>query len=137
MKGMNMALCRWSSMDFKCDVYLYEHVGGYWALHVAGMRIITPLPPVPHILQSTTEEFMAAYNARQRALETCKRERINHQFAGETFELPDIPAVIEKLELLRAEGFHFPDDVIPLLREELADLEEAANPRAHAPDAEE
>lgn len=33
-----MSYCRWSSMNFRCDVYVYEDVSGGWTTHVAGMR---------------------------------------------------------------------------------------------------
>lgn len=42
-----MSYCRWSSMNWMCDVYVYEDVGGGWTTHVAGRR--RALPPVPDL----------------------------------------------------------------------------------------
>lgn len=46
-----MSYCRWSSMNWMCDVYVYEDVGGGWTTHVAGQR--RAIPPVPDILASS------------------------------------------------------------------------------------
>lgn len=43
-----MSYCRWSSMNWRCDVYVYEDVGGGWTTHVAGRRrVIPPIPDLP------------------------------------------------------------------------------------------
>lgn len=43
-----MSYCRWSSMNWRCDVYTYEDVMGGWTTHVAGRRRV--IPPIPDIL---------------------------------------------------------------------------------------
>lgn len=43
-----MSYCRWSSMNWMCDVYVYEDVDGGWATHVAGRR--RAIPPIPDLL---------------------------------------------------------------------------------------
>ena len=35
-----MSYCRLSSDDFKCDVYVYANVSGYWTIHVAGRKLV-------------------------------------------------------------------------------------------------
>lgn len=42
-----MSYCRWSTDDFLCDLYIYEHYEGFWAIHVASIRRVyhKPLPP--------------------------------------------------------------------------------------------
>lgn len=45
-----MSYCRWSSMNWRCDVYVYEDVGGGWTTHVAGRRRL--LPAIPDLLGS-------------------------------------------------------------------------------------
>lgn len=43
-----MSYCRFSSMNFMCDVYVYEDVYGGWTTHVAGRRAIFPtIPALP------------------------------------------------------------------------------------------
>lgn len=40
-----MSYCRWSSMNWRCDAYVYEDCGGGWTTHVAGRRrVIQPIP---------------------------------------------------------------------------------------------
>lgn len=43
-----MSYCRWSSMNWMCDVYVYEDVSGGWTTHVAGRRRV--IPPIPDIM---------------------------------------------------------------------------------------
>lgn len=40
-----MSYCRWSSMDFKCDLYIYEAEDGI-AIHVASNRVIGDVPAI-------------------------------------------------------------------------------------------
>lgn len=40
-----MSYCRWSSMNWRCDVYVYEDVNGGWTTHIARNRVIFPPPP--------------------------------------------------------------------------------------------
>ena len=43
-----MSYCRFSSMNWACDVYVYENCGGRWTTHVAGNRRM--FQPIPDIL---------------------------------------------------------------------------------------
>lgn len=43
-----MSYCRWSSNNWRCDVYVYEDTGGGWTTHVAGRWYV--LPPIPDIV---------------------------------------------------------------------------------------
>ncbi len=43
-----MSYCRWSSMNWNCDVYVYESCNGGWTTHVAARRrIFQPIPELP------------------------------------------------------------------------------------------
>ena len=46
-----MSYCRFSSMNWKCEVYVYENVHGGWTTHVAGNKRI--FSPIPDILNSS------------------------------------------------------------------------------------
>lgn len=39
-----MSYCRFSSDDFRCDVYVYEHCDGGWYTHVAGNKTLGYIP---------------------------------------------------------------------------------------------
>lgn len=45
-----MSYCRWSSMNWMCDVYVYEDVSGGWTTHVAGNK--RKFPPIPDLMGS-------------------------------------------------------------------------------------
>lgn len=45
-----MSYCRFSSMNWMCDVYVYEDCGGGWVTHVAGRRRL--IRPIHDILDS-------------------------------------------------------------------------------------
>lgn len=46
-----MSYCRFSSMNFRCDVYVYADVLGGYTTHVAGARLLFPtIPPIPQFL---------------------------------------------------------------------------------------
>lgn len=42
-----MSYCRWSSMNWMCDVYVYADCNGGWTTHVASARRM--MPPIPDI----------------------------------------------------------------------------------------
>ena len=48
-----MSYCRFSSDNWRCDVYVYERSGGGWATHVAGNRHI--VPPIPDIVNGALD----------------------------------------------------------------------------------
>jgi hypothetical protein len=43
-----MSYCRFSSDNFRSDVYVYEHVDGGYTTHVAGNRLLFPALPDPY-----------------------------------------------------------------------------------------
>ena len=47
-----MSYCRWSTDNFKCDLYCYEDVNGGFTTHVASNR---PSPPYPY--EGSYDEF--------------------------------------------------------------------------------
>lgn len=127
-----MAYCRWSSMNWRCDLYCYEHVGGYWIVHVAGNRVVGDIPPEPswELLRPESSEadrakFWDMHKAVMVFLETAEREPITLPHVGETFTADSPAAMAEKLLELRAVGYRFPDDVLTELAEEQSELDSA------------
>lgn len=45
-----MSYCSFSSMNWRCDVYVYEDTTGSWTTHVAGRR--RAVPPLPTFMDS-------------------------------------------------------------------------------------
>lgn len=69
-----MSICRWSTDNFKCDLYVYESDQGI-EICVAGMRIVEEIPDYWHTIDKSPEEFAAAYKAHREAMEACTRCR--------------------------------------------------------------
>lgn len=55
-----MSYCRFSSMNWMCDVYVYEDVSGGWTTHVAGNRKI--FPPIPDIIGGKLSTFFHGWS---------------------------------------------------------------------------
>ena len=73
------------------DFYIYDHVGGYVAIHIAGNRVNPD----------------------------GSRTNIDHPSAGESYEFTDMADAIDKGDELIAEGFLAPPWLIDSMREEL------------------
>lgn len=121
-----MAYCRWSSDDFRCDLYCYE--SDTFTTHVAGNRIVGDIPEVPR-LEDTDESRTAwtiASAERSAFLENCDRVDIELPHVGETFYDPDLESFLERLLHLRSVGYIFPDRVLDRVRDEIAELKSAS-----------
>lgn len=101
-----MSYCRWSSDDFDCDVYAYEHCDGGWAVHVAGSRYVTK-PKEPF-------DFNVAPDLVP----------IGLAFDGQTFREPSLQAFRDRMTVLRGAGYRFPDYVFEEIDEEMAETRE-------------
>lgn len=120
-----MSYCRWSNDDFQCDVYVYESVGDFYAIHIAGSRVTPPAEtrPAPLIGSwwSQGEAGIAAYMARSKAVEAwlaaAERKPIELPHAGEMIREPDAETCAAKLEYLRGLGYNVPQYAIDGLRE--------------------
>lgn len=128
-----MSYCRWSTDDFRCDLYIYENVSGCWTIHVAGNRLVECPPktyeyPEEHKVYQTetrncfsiTREGADAWQKWEE--ENNKRETIALPYAGETFDLASPGECADKVEELTALGYCVPDYVAVDLREDQAAL---------------
>lgn len=144
-----MSYCRFSSDNWRSDVYVYEHCGGGFVTHVAGnKRIFQPIPDIPH---SWMPRFGAEFVRAERRVVYPSRW---HQFAANRvysvwalwhrlhmFSLSVIPSkniglphdgealsddtaseCADRLESLQAIDYHVPQYAIDTLREEAAEV---------------
>ena len=125
-----MSYCRWSSMNWRCDLYIYENVAGCWTIHVASQRVSGKLPPEPLLSlpepgapEEDMKKWMRRYRKHRNALEVAPMVEIALPHAGETFNLPSPGECADKVEELIALGYLCPDYVVPELREEQAELD--------------
>lgn len=137
-------------MNWRCDVYVYESVSGYWTTHVAGRkRIIPPIPglPLPRFNFGGTWDQVTRQmeypNWRKKlaarivfgfwtfwenrvhmaSLKLIPLRDIGGRYDGETFNDATAQDCADRLIWLRAEGYTVPDYAIDALREEGEDEE--------------
>lgn len=110
-----MSYCRWSSDNFKSDVYVYADIGGGYTTHVAGRRVVGDVPPVDY----QGENWAAARKAQSEFLHAADHVDIDHPDAGKTFHDADLESLLGRMEYLRGQGFHVPDYVFDTIREEI------------------
>lgn len=115
-----MSYCRFSSDNWKCDIYCYEGGSGF-VTHVAGNRVVGDIPKTPPITKENMPAYMVAHRAQMAFLDTCKRAPIDLPHAGKSFDDPDAGSCADRLESLRAIGYHVPQYAIDTLREEAAE----------------
>jgi hypothetical protein len=115
-----MSYCRWSSDDFKCDLYCYEDVSGGFITHVASNRVVGEVPRLEwEDLETNIDQFMASSKAQSAFLETAERRPIGLPCDGQRFNDPDLDSFLARLEALRAMGYHLPDYVLEDVRDEI------------------
>lgn len=115
-----MSLCRWSTDDFSCDLYIYYDYTGGITTHVAGNRPVGEIPKTPDFMTSDPEVWLKAHKKQMEFLEHCEQEPIDLPYAGETFNDPDEESLVERLKELKEIGYRFPLELLELE----ADVEE-------------
>ena len=73
-----MSCCRWSSDNWKCDLYCHRSSDGY-ITHVAGNRVKGDVPVVPAVYAVSSEEFSKADRAQMDVLKNADRIAIDLQ----------------------------------------------------------
>lgn len=119
-----MSYCRFSSDNFRSDVYVYFSVDEMFVCHIAQRKIIN-IEECPQI-QSMDDPatFLADYANRSKWMDTCAaREDIEHELAGTTFSTDRPDDMAQALLDLREEGFHVPQYAIDELLEEAQEWE--------------
>lgn len=115
-----MSYCRWSSDNFQCDIYCYEHCYGGIMIHVAANRIAEPLPEMPAFTRENLESgvWMDAHRRNMALLDKMERVAIGLPHDGETFHVESFQEAADKLIELRKVGYQVPDHAIETLMEE-------------------
>lgn len=119
-----MSYCRFSSDNFTCDVYVYEHVGGYWVIHVAGRRRLPEAPPAPAARTENEDGILSQEESREwLKLHEEWSDKWIHDIdlpqAGELFELESPQTCADKLRELKSIGFNVPQYAIDELEDEV------------------
>ncbi|MHA1437943.1 MAG: hypothetical protein ACTSPD_10235 [Promethearchaeota archaeon] len=120
-----MSYCRWSSNDFKCDLYCYEYVYGGWITHIAGLRpkYKTKLPKKIKFSNPPTEnQWKRWWKRHQKVLKMHSKAKlipIGLPFDGKTFHSNTLEEFLGLLIELRNIGYKFPDYVLVRINEEI------------------
>lgn len=123
-----MSYCRFSSDNFSCDVYVYEHVDDGFVTHVAGNRIVGDVPKVPRVTKDNHDEVIVAHRAQSDFLSTAEHAPIGLPHDGGSFSDDTPGECADRLERLRALGYVVPQYAIDALREEEVDRAAPAHP---------
>ena len=114
-----MSYCRWSCMDYMCDVYAYWACDGTFHIHVAKSRMThnddMPKVDMNTLLDEDPTAFSEAVMAQQAWLEDnqiARSKKIDLPESGNTFYEPTPEAAVRRLEKLRALGYNVPQYAI-------------------------
>jgi hypothetical protein len=128
-----MSYCRWSSDNWKSDIYCYESSYGFVTAVASNKRILDgmPLMPLNPVLVDCTEEereelwkdWFRIHEEQMEFLETAEMKKIGLKYDGETFDDSTAEECLETLLMLQKEGYHVPEDAIEALREEVENPE--------------
>lgn len=130
-----MSFCRYSDMDFGCDLYVYAEDGGSIAVHVRSYRRIWD-PPEPYedlirdAAAAPEHEWARRYAAWNAALDAAPVEAVGHPMAGASVRELDPAAALWLCEQLIADGLNAPEWLLTGLREEIARAAEEADAAA-------
>lgn len=112
-----MAYCRWSSLDYGCDIYLYADVNGGYTCHVASKKRVAaePCPPLPthkELEAMSVEEFRAILQAQRDWAEEADLIPIGMEYDGKSFYSYDRDEMVEILKKLKRVGYRMPEWLI-------------------------
>ncbi len=132
-----MSYCRFSSDDWRCDLYVYESCNGGFVTHVASNKTrgyvprLLPMPPyswkssgsllrrIQFAVQSRL--FWWSYKLQSWYVEVMPRRSLGLPFDGESFTDCDAEACATRVRLLIAAGYSVPAVVVPALEAEAAE----------------
>ena len=121
-----MSYCRFSSDDWQSDIYCYEHVDGFIAIHVAGSRhIIEDMPP-PIDYESDKKGWIERQLKISDSLDSSKMEPIGLPHDGESYSLKTHQEAADKLKELKKIGYNVPEYAIEALETDHKEIEDGA-----------
>jgi hypothetical protein len=122
-----MSYVRWSSDDFRSDVYCYADVNGGFTTHTAALRVPENTPRVGGFPVNQDEEawseWARKHGEQMEFLDACERTPIEHPLAGKTFNDATLEDMRARLVMLKSEGFVVPDSAFEAIDAELEEGE--------------
>lgn len=115
-----MSYCRWSSDNWRCDLYCYESGDGF-ITHVANRKRIGEIPKLPNVSTTSYDEYAEAYKKHMNAVKKAKLVNIGLPYDSQTFNDPDLESFLKRIKHLKDVGYNVPDYVIEFIMEEIED----------------
>jgi hypothetical protein len=126
-----MSYCRWSSEDYRCDLYCYE-TGSQFVTEVASHRIVGDLPHLGDYPSGGDLEahrrWIAIDEEQMRIVRTLPRAPIGLPHDGASIWVDTLGQFRATLLMLRAEGYRFPDHVLAEVEREIKERGEGGGP---------
>jgi hypothetical protein len=114
-----MSYCRFSSDNFKSDVYVYESCYGGFDVHVAGNRIASEIPPLYKWNEVSSEEYFKRHNEQIEAVRDAESKSIGGVHDGGYFNFSTLEELLEFLNSLPPLGYHVPGYVIEVIKKKI------------------
>lgn len=117
-----MSYCRWSTDDFRCDLYIYDSDRGT-EVHVTSGRYDIPddaYPPPVSFMDVDINVWFERHKIVDDLIHEAETKHIGGPFDGKsfTFDTPSEAADWIEHELAPLGIYRFPDDLVEALREE-------------------
>ena len=115
-----MSICRFSSDNWKSDVYIYESECGI-ELHIASSRIISDIPKLPPLSEYKNDlsTWVSLHEKQMEAVRSAKREIIGGKYDGRSLTLDNASELYYALKKVQDYGYHVPDFVFDIIREKI------------------
>lgn len=126
-----MSYCRWSSDNFRCDLYVYNSIDDTYVIHVAAKRRIGDWGESPYeaILRDPDKDIPKDWSNQVKAyherLNAAPLMEIKLPYAGSTLYEKSPEGLLRRLLELRKLGYCFPDEVLDTVREEIENANQA------------
>ena len=111
-----MSYCRWSSDDWKCDLYCYHSVCGNYITHIARLKH-NDVPVNPH--KFPNNEWFSFHQEQMEFLNTAELTEIGLPYDGMHFSDDDLISFLERVNCLKEAGYHVPFFVLESIELEL------------------
>lgn len=113
-----MSWCRWSSLNFTCDLYVYESEAGV-ELHVAAKHPDIDLDgvPAPVSIVDDMDAWRLRHEEVQRRLDAATHDAITLPHAGESHTFDTLHEAADFIDTLDRLGYVIPPKMTEQMRE--------------------
>lgn len=111
-----MAYCRYSSDDWRSDLYCYESQTDF-VVAVAETKFKNPPPRITVTFDD--DRYFIQYRRQQEGLEELETVEIGLEHDGETFRLATEKEMFETVVMLSEMGYNVPEEFLKLCKESI------------------